>query len=110
MIQRRKHRQGAAWLELLLALAIFSLILQLFPPLAQALDVRTWTRSTWFVVNLVFVTALVLIRLAPDWVLDWRSHRDQKAADKKIQERQLAAKERREAKERMRQAMKRRLY
>jgi len=67
----RARRSGFAWLEFLLVLAAVSLILQLFLPsvwqaLVGTLDVRNWSRLTWFLVNLGVVAALVAIRVAPD--------------------------------------------
>jgi len=107
---RRSVRSGLAWLELLLAIAILSLILQLFPRLGQALDVRNWTRGVWFLVNGVVVIALILIRFAPDQVLEWQSRRGRTAADRETLERQRAAREHRESLQRIRQSRKRRLY
>jgi hypothetical protein len=110
MTNRRSVRNGLAWLEILLAIAILALILQLFPNLGRALDVRNWTRGVWFLVNGLVVIALILIRFAPDQVLEWQSRRGRTAADHKILERQRAAREHRESLEQIRKARKRRLY
>ena len=55
-------------MEFLLVLAGVSLILQLFFPSVwwALVDVRQWSRLTWFLVNLGVVAALVAIRVAPD--------------------------------------------
>jgi len=110
MTARRSVRSGFAWLELLLAIAILALVLQLFPSLAQAIDARNWTRGVWFLVNGLVVIALVLIRFAPDQILAWQSRRGRNAADRETIERQRAAKEHRESLEQIRKARKRRLY
>ena len=62
------RRSSFGWPELLLVLAVVSLILQLFFPSVwwAIVDVRQWSRPTWFVVNLVVVLTLVGIRLAPE--------------------------------------------
>ena len=64
----RARRSGVAWLEFVLVLAAVSLILQLFFPSAwwAMVDVRNWSRLTWFLVNLAVVVALVAIRVAPE--------------------------------------------
>ncbi len=67
---RPLDRSGFAWLELLLALAILALVLQLFPSVwvgtLWALDVRNWPRTVWFAVNCVLLLALVGIRFDTD--------------------------------------------
>ena len=68
---RSTGRSGFAWLELLMVLAGLALVLQLFLPsvwwaMVSSLDVRNWSRLTWFLVNLGVLVALVGIRLAPD--------------------------------------------
>jgi len=96
------------WLEIALALTSISLVLQLFPAVGtgvlELLDVRNWSRTTWFVVNLGFVGLLVAVRFTPTvrliaWyerVADafrWRNRltRKERAAFKaKLEERQLA--------------------
>lgn len=82
-------------LELLLCLAVIALALQLFPSmwwsLAAVLDVRQWSRMTWFLVNVAFVAALIAVRLAPE-------------ARAAIARRHAAAERRRKVEERKRQA------
>jgi hypothetical protein len=100
------------WLEIALGLTTLSLVAQLFPgPAAAAgsfllglLDVREWSRTTWFVANLLFVALLVGVRFAPalkvgPWVervaeafrFRNRLSRKERAAFKaKLEERQLA--------------------
>jgi hypothetical protein len=59
-------RLGLAWLELLLVLAVIALVFQLFPSLwfrfISALDVRNWSRLTWFAVNFMVLAALIGVR------------------------------------------------
>lgn len=67
-MDRRKN--GFALLELILVLAIISLLFQLFPSAwwwtVSVLDVRDWSRVTWFVANIVFLTVVVAVHVAPD--------------------------------------------
>ena len=66
----RKGRTGAAWLELLLALAFLALLLQLFPDLffglVTAFDFRHWSRSAWFGINILVLLSLVVARFGPE--------------------------------------------
>ena len=67
----RPHRRaGIAWPELLLALAIVALVLQLLPSDAgrkslELLDIRTWTTSTWFFANALLFASMFIIRFGP---------------------------------------------
>ena len=76
-------RHAIAWLELLMVLAIVSLVLQLFPAawwwLVGIVDVRQWSRWTWFVVNLAVVVLLIAGRLAPDMTEALARRRAEKA-------------------------------
>ena len=96
------------WLEIALVATSMSLTLQLFPAVGTALldlvDVRNWSRTTWFIVNLGFVAVLLAVRFMPTvrvigWyervadALRWRNRlsRQERAAFKaKLEERQLA--------------------
>lgn len=72
----RPRRSGAAWLELLLVLAIVALLFQLFPNvprrLADAFNFRYWSRSTWFVANLGVLLLLLFVRFGPEFIAPWR--------------------------------------
>jgi len=96
------------WLEIALVATSISLTLQLFPAVGTALldlvDVRNWSRTTWFAVNVGFVAVLLAVRFTPTvrvigWhervadALRWRNRlsRQERAAFKaKFEERQLA--------------------
>ena len=96
------------WLEVALALTSISLVLQLFPAVGtgvlELLDVRNWSRTTWFVVNLGFVGLLLAVRFTPTvraiaWyervsdAFRWRnrlSRKERAALKAKLEERQLA--------------------
>jgi len=96
------------WLEIALVATSISLTLQLFPAVGtgvlELLDVRNWSRTTWFVVNLGFVGLLLAVRFTPRvrlvaWyerisdALRWQNRlsRKERAAFKaKLEERQLA--------------------
>lgn len=64
------RRSGIAWLELLLALTIVALALQLLPSDAgrkalELLDIRTWTSRTWFAANALLFASMFIIRFGP---------------------------------------------
>lgn len=58
----RRYRCG--WLEIALVISMITLVFQLFPDwffgVLRALDVRSWSRATWFLVNLVAVLTLIV--------------------------------------------------
>lgn len=64
-----ESRKAFPWLECLLGAAILSLTAQLLGANAgewlAALDFRKWSRTTWFLANLVFVASLVGVRYGP---------------------------------------------
>ncbi|MEM6484574.1 MAG: hypothetical protein AAF662_06265 [Pseudomonadota bacterium] len=76
MNQRRRHdcgnRHGFAWLEVLLALAIVMLLVQLVPSQSRfllnwslhSINPLNWSQATWLVVN---VLAIVALALAASW-------------------------------------------
>ncbi|MEM6484215.1 MAG: hypothetical protein AAF662_04440 [Pseudomonadota bacterium] len=76
MNQRRRHdcgnRHGFAWLEVLLALAIVILLVQLVPSQSRfllnwslySINPLNWSQTTWLVVN---VLAIVALALAASW-------------------------------------------
>ena len=72
----RRKCDGFAWLEMLIALAVLSLVLQLAPSLRasliHAIDVRNWSSVAWFAVNAVFLLILCLIKYGPDYWADMR--------------------------------------
>lgn len=109
-----KNRTGFAWLELLLALALIALVLQLLPQIRDivlwAIDVRNWPRTVWFAVNLLVVLVLLGVRFGPQLVDDWRQRRERLTSEHTKQEKQREYKEQREALERMKQAKRRRMY
>lgn len=107
-------RNGFAWLELLLALALLALMLQLFPQVWQVvlwlLDVRNWPRTMWFGMNLLVVFVLLAVRFGPQLIDDWRTRRERLTSEHTKQEKQRELKEQREALERAKQAKGRRIY
>ena len=75
-----RHRHaGIAWLELLLGLAFLALLFQVFPSLGSALlsalDIRIWSRTTWFALNLLVLLGLFGIRFGSDLYADWKERR-----------------------------------
>lgn len=103
-------RYGYAWLELLLALAIGALLLQLFPRAASAFDVRLWSQQAWFAVNAVVLATLLVFRFLPDIRKRMEERQSQTANEKLVQATRQKAIDRRQAIESARQARKRRLY
>lgn len=97
---KRPTRTGVAWLEVLLVLAIVALVLQLFPALwwrlVALVDVRHWSRWTWFFVNLAVVAVLFGVRMAPEWSEAVARRRADKAKRRQQEERKRRAEERRE--------------
>jgi hypothetical protein len=57
------------WLEVAIAINALVLVFLLFPAawywLVGALDVRQWSRLTWFIANLIVVIVLLAIRYWP---------------------------------------------
>lgn len=114
MNHHRNRRHGVAWLEFLFVLAFAALILQLLPTLAQkflwALDLRNWSRTSWFIVNLMVVAALLGIRFAPDLLFDYRERSKRKAVERAQAEEVRKKMNEREALERMKESRSRRIY
>ncbi len=110
MTRRLNASPGFAWLELLLALAMVALVLQLFPPLLVLVDFRNWSRSTWFAMNMVVVLALLTFRFGPDLLSDWRGRQQRLAADREKAEHIETCKVQREAIERVKRSRRRRMY
>lgn len=75
------------WLELALAAAVIGLGLQFFPSASaaawRAIDVRNWSRTTWFVINVLAILLLVAVRFAPDIRLAWKESRLQRKVNSK---------------------------
>jgi hypothetical protein len=73
---REQRRAGYAWPELLLALAIVALVLQLYPSLwfraLWALDVRNWSQAAWLYFNIAIIFVLVGMRFGPELMADLR--------------------------------------
>jgi hypothetical protein len=77
----RSHLRGRAGymrIEILIIVAAGVLALQLSPALLESLllslDVRRWTRTTWFVANLTLLLILLAGRFGPDLIASWHSN------------------------------------
>lgn len=103
-------RNGLASLELLLAIAIAALLIQCFPVLWPLLDVRNWSRTIWFVANLVVLLVLLTVRFLPNMLEDLREMRIQRTTDRAKAEKARILKEQKEATERLQRSRSRRLY
>lgn len=92
------EHSGFALLELLLCLACIVLLLQMFPniwwSIVAMLDVRQWSRVTWFSVNAAFVLVLIAARCAPEVREALNRRRAAANHRKKIQERKQELKDR----------------
>lgn len=107
-------RNGVAWLELLLAIAVIFLVLQLVPSLGQtvlyAADFRNWPRTVWFAANLGIVTLLLAVRFGPYLLQDWRDRQQHLRSEHTKAEKASALKKHREAIEQMKASRRRRIY
>jgi len=73
--KRESYRQSQAarvpWLEAILLVAVCTLLLQLFPSLGLAaqrvLNVRQWSRSTWFAANVLLLLFLCILYYGPSF-------------------------------------------
>ena len=114
MHRSRTSRNGIAWLELLLLLAVMILLIQMWPAFGSrilwGIDVRNWSSSERFMANVAFVLVLVAIRFGPDLLNQWRERRQRIASERAKAGKALKMKEEREALERMQESRKRRIY
>ena len=110
----RRNRSGFAWLECLFAIAVLVLAVQLLPGLWRVLlrtvDVRSWSRTMWFAMNIVVLVLLLAIRFSPQLVNDWRTRKLRLTAEQTREQKQQEVKEQRDTLERMKQAQRRRIY
>ena len=95
-----------ALLELLLAIALLALVIQLIP----AMDIQNWSRSAWTIANASVLAILLAVRFLPDAIVDWHERRIKQTHDQDDLAARQKAKERREALEQIRQSRKRRMY
>lgn len=107
MLRNRKDCHGFGLLELMLALAFLTFICQLWPSI---LDVRQWSRATWFILNLVIVLALVVARFGQGSCQEWKDRRQRLLVERTKAKKVHQLREQREAIERMAAARKRRIY
>ena len=112
--RKRDSRNGVAWLEILLGLAVVILVLQMVPSLGQALlyaaDFRNWPRTVWFAGNAGIVVFLLAVRFGPDLLRDWRERRERLHSEHDKAEKTSTLKKQREAIERMKESRRRRMY
>jgi prepilin-type N-terminal cleavage/methylation domain-containing protein len=109
-----QQHAGFALLELLLALAVLTLILQIFPDAGRlalwSLDVRNWPRTIWFVGNVGVLLLLIALRFGPQLRDDWRTRRSRLTSEIAEKHRKQELKEQRDTLERLKQAQRRRIY
>jgi type VI protein secretion system component VasK len=114
MNSEKPPRVGYRWLEWMLVLSVFCLVVQVFPRFGQLVlllvDPRNWPRTAWFAVNLFVLLALVAVRFAPQLLADWRERKERLTVEKTKHDKQQELKAEREALERMQQAKRRRIY
>jgi hypothetical protein len=114
MVRRKDLRLGAAWFELLLAIAFVILLFQVFPRLWNdsiwLIDVRNWSRTSLLLVNLLVIMALGSIRLWPSIVHSWQDRSEKRSAERMQREKRAALKEQKETLARLKEGQKRRLY
>lgn len=107
-----RHAFGRA--ELLLAVALVSILLQLFPGLLSILswliDVRHWPPFAWFALNLLALLILVWFRFGPELFNVWRERRKRGAEERALAKRKRDLQEQREMLERLQRGRARRIY
>jgi len=101
-----KKVHAFALLELLLAIAVLALAIQLI----LALDFQNWSRGDWMIANAGVLTTLLAVRFLPDAIVDRWERRGRRMHDQDNLAARQKAKERREALEQIRQSRKRRMY
>jgi len=110
----RRYRLGFAWLELLLAILFLVLMIQLLPRqtprVAAMLDVRYWSRWTWFAFNLVAVLTMIAIRFGPDLLQAWQSRQSEKRSVVDKVSKRVELDERRKMLERIKESRNRRVW
>ena len=106
MLHASRKLSAYALLELLLAIAVLALVVQIIP----ALDIQNWSRGTWMIANVGVLATLLAVRFLPDAILDWRQRHGRQAHEQDDVAARQKAKERREAIEQIRQSRKRRMY
>ncbi len=115
MIYRSRHRRpDFSWLELLLAVALVMLALQLWPAAGQAilgwLDVRRWSLAVRIAVNVGVLALLLAVRFGPQLWRDWLDRRREAAARRARREETQQRKAELKAIEQMQESRGRRLY
>jgi len=108
--KRFERRSGAAWLELILLLAIVVLSIQLMPLLWPILDVRNWSRTAWFAANIVVLLALLATWYLPNLIEDFAKRLSHISAGRAKAEKSRATKERQKAIRSAIESRQRRLY
>jgi hypothetical protein len=98
------------WLEVLLALTILALLLQLLPSAGWkflgAIDVRNWSSGAWIALNICVVLVLVAVRFGPALAEVHERRCTDTKVDREKAEHRRRRKEERALFERMREARK----
>lgn len=100
MTNMQNKEKPMPWIGVLLALSLVAFLLQISPSLFQLLfswsDVRDWSRSTWFVANLVLVLFFVGIRFGPEILDSLKKPRSEKLSQQERAKKSKELKDRRE--------------
>lgn len=95
-------------------MAFVVLVFQLFPnfylSILSWIDLRKWSRSTWFFVNLVIVFLLVGIRIGPELHASWKERQHKLNERRKEEMRKKELREQREMLERIKEGRRRRVW
>ncbi|MGQ0601069.1 MAG: hypothetical protein ACT4QE_05155 [Anaerolineales bacterium] len=114
MAAKRDTPAGLGRLEVLLVIAFFALVFQVFPSLwfglVWAADVRNWARSAWMGVTVAILVVLFGLRFVPDLWADWRERRAESASAFAKREKAERAKAERERVAALRKGRSRRMY
>lgn len=109
MIRFRDH-DCTMKLEIAFVVTVLLLIVQLFPGVLTGLDVRTWSRSTWFAVNIIVVALLLSARFIPDLWAEWRARQIRLAVLKAKRKKDKELKDQIDAMRRLKESRSRRIY
>lgn len=97
-------------LEIAFVAACVLLCVQLFPGTLSYLDVRTWSRATWFWANGIVVVTLISIRFIPDLWEQWRARQIRLAVLKAKRKKDKELKDQIDAMRRLKESRNRRIY
>jgi hypothetical protein len=113
-VNGRKQPNGSAWTEVVLAMAVVAVVLQLWPSLGKSViaiaDVRSWSRIAWFSANAVIVLTLIGVRFSPGLYARWQERRENVARTAAVAANRREPQQKKEALKRIADGRKNRMY